>query len=133
MMRDAEAHAEEDRKRREEAELRNNADAVLFQTERFLAENGEKIPAEKKTELQDAMGELRASLGGADINAIKAAQEKVAAVSQEIGGAMYAQAQAAAAGGQAPGGAGAGPTTAKADEDVVDAEIIDEPTEGTSK
>ena len=143
MMRDAEAHAEEDRKRREEAEVRNTADALLFQTERFLAENGEKIPAEKKTELEEAMGELRASLGGADTNAIKAAHEKVAKVSQEIGGAMYAQAQAEAAasgGGQAPGGGfgtggpgGAGAAGAKADDDVVDAEIVDEPGEGTAK
>src|SRR6266545_1258003 len=132
MMRDAEAHAEEDRKRREEAEVRNTADALLFQTERFLAENGEKIPAEKKTELEEAMGDRKSSLGGADTNAIKAAHEKVAKVSQEIGGAMYAQAQAdaAAAGGPGgpggfgaggPGGPGAGATGAKADDDVVDA------------
>src|SRR6266542_4338921 len=144
MMRDAEAHAEEDRKRREEAEVRNTADALLFQTERFLAENGEKIPAEKKTELEEAMGELRASLGGADTNAIKAAHEKVAKVSQEIGGAMYAQAQADAAaaggpggpggpGGFGAGGPGAGATGAKADDDVVDAEIVDETGEGTTK
>src|SRR6266496_1570721 len=136
MMRDAESHAEEDRKRREEAEVRNTADALLFQTERFLAENGDKVPAEKKTELEEAMGELRASLGGANIDAIKAAQEKVAKVSQEIGGAMYAQAQAeqAAAGG-ATGGAAGGDTAAgaKADEDVVDAEIVDEPGEGATK
>ncbi|HSV67747.1 MAG TPA: molecular chaperone DnaK [Mycobacteriales bacterium] len=136
MMRDAEAHAEEDKKRREEAEVRNTADALLFQTERFLAENGEKIPAEKKTELEDAMGELRASLGGADVNAIKAAQEKVGKVSQEIGGAMYAQAQAEAGAAGGPAGApGAGPGASGAakDDDVVDAEIVDEPGEGKSR
>jgi molecular chaperone DnaK len=137
MMRDAESHAEDDRKRREEAEVRNTADALLFQTERFVAENGDKIPAEKKTELDEAMGELRASLGGADTNAIKAAHEKVAKVSQEIGGAMYAQAQAdsAAAGGTGmPGDPAGGPGAAGAkDDDVVDAEIVDEPGEGSAK
>jgi molecular chaperone DnaK len=142
MMRDAEAHAEEDRKRREDAEVRNTADALLFQTERFVAENGEKIPADKKSELDEAMGELRASLGGADTNAIKNAHEKVAKISQEIGGAMYAQAQAeqAAAGGAPGGGAGAdgpgaagAPGAAQADDDVVDAEIVDEPGEGSAK
>lgn len=133
MMRDAEAHAEEDRTRREDAETRNLAEGLQYQTERFLAENGDKIPAEKKTELQDALGELRAALGGTDITAIKNAQEQVARVSQEIGGAMYAQAQqeAQATGAGPTGGAGAG--GAAADEEVVDAEIVDEPGEGGSK
>ncbi|MBI1758511.1 MAG: molecular chaperone DnaK [Actinobacteria bacterium] len=126
MMRDAEAHAEEDRRRREDAEVRNTADALLFQTERFVAENGEKIPAGKKTELEEAMGELRASLGGSDTSAIKAAHEKVSKVSQEVGSAMYeasAQTAAESADGGAAGGAGAA-------EDVIDAEIVDEPGEG---
>ena len=125
MMRDAESHAEEDRKRREEAEVRNTADALLFQTERFLAENGEKIPAEKKTELEEAMSELRASLGGSDINAIKTAHEKVGRVSQEIGGALYAQAQADGSAG-APGAATGGAAGTDTDQEVVDAEIVDE-------
>ena len=81
MMRDAEAHAEEDKKRREEAETRNLAESLQYQTEKFLAENGDKIPAEKKDELGEALTELRTSLGGSDIAAIKAAQEKVARVS----------------------------------------------------
>src|SRR6188472_231619 len=92
MMKDAEAHAEEDKKRREEAETRNLAESLQYQTEKFLAENGEKIPADKKEELGEALTELRSSLGGSDIAAIKAAQEKVARVSQEVGGALYAQA-----------------------------------------
>src|SRR3712207_8539374 len=91
MMRDAEAHAEEDKRRREEAETRNLAESLQYQTEKFLAENGEKIPADKKEELGEALTELRSSLGGSDIAAIKAAQEKVARVSQEVGGALYAQ------------------------------------------
>ena len=107
MMKDAEAHAEEDKKRREEAETRNLAESLQYQTEKFLAENGDKIPAEKKEELGEALTELRSSLGGSDIAAIKAAQEKVARVSQEIGGAMYAQHEAADAGAGA-GSAGDG-------------------------
>jgi molecular chaperone DnaK len=133
MMKDAEAHAEEDKKRRDEAETRNLAESLQYQTEKFLAENGDKIPAEKKDELGEALGELRGALGGSDIAAIKAAQEKVARVSQEVGGALYAQ-QAEAAGGDAPGGAtDAGAPGAQSaphnDDDVVDAEIVDEDTD----
>ncbi|TFV54871.1 molecular chaperone DnaK [Geodermatophilus sp. DF01-2] len=136
MMKDAEAHAEEDKRRREEAETRNLAESLQYQTEKFLAENGDKIPADKKDELGEALTELRSALGGSDIAAIKAAQEKVARVSQEVGGALYAQqaeAQGApgAAGAGAPGDAGApgasGSTTS--DDDVVDAEIVDEDTD----
>src|ERR687898_875139 len=107
MMKDAEAHAEEDKKRREEAETRNLAESLQYQTEKFLAENGDKIPAEKKDELGEALTDLRSALGGSDIEAIKTAQEKVARVSQEVGGALYAQ-QAEAAGAGAAGGGGGG-------------------------
>jgi molecular chaperone DnaK len=138
MMKDAEAHAEEDKKRREEAETRNLAESLQYQTEKFLAENGEKIPAEKKDELGEALTELRSALGGSDIAAIKAAQEKVARVSQEVGGALYAQAQADGAGAGAAGGptagepgatAGSAGSAGAADDDVVDAEIVDEDTD----
>src|SRR5687767_2102600 len=127
MMKDAEAHAEEDKKRREEAETRNLAESLQYQTEKFLAENGDKIPAEKKDELGEALTELRSALGGSDIEAIKTAQEKVARVSQEIGGAMYAQNESAAGAGESADGAAAGaPGGSSADDDVVDAEIVDE-------
>ena len=127
MMKDAEAHAEEDKKRREEAETRNLAESLQYQTEKFLAENGDKIPAEKKDELGEALTELRCALGGSDIEAIKPAQEKVARVSQEIGGAMYAQNESAAGAGESADGAAAGaPGGSSADDDVVDAEIVDE-------
>jgi molecular chaperone DnaK len=133
MMADAEAHAEEDKKRRDEAETRNLAESLQYQTEKFLAENGDKIPADKKEELGEALTELRSSLGGSDIAAIKAAQEKVARVSQEVGGALYAQAQADGAGAAGAAGAGDGGfdtgatgSTSTADDDVVDAEIVDE-------
>src|SRR5215216_4858022 len=128
MMRDAEEHAEEDRRRREEAETRNLAESLQYQTEKFLAENGDKLPEDKRTELTDALGELRSALGGSDLAAIKAAQEKVARISQEIGGAMYQQADATP-GPEAAAGPSAGPTAADATDDVVDAEVVDEPTE----
>ncbi len=134
MMRDAEAHAEEDKQRREEAETRNLAESLQYQTEKFLAENGDKIPAEKKSDLSDALGELRSALGGTDLEAIKAAQEKVAHLSQEIGGAMYAQPDAdATPGPDAAAGASAGATAGGAADDVVDAEMVDEPNEGDKK
>ncbi|WP_346620423.1 molecular chaperone DnaK [Blastococcus montanus] len=137
MMKDAEAHAEEDKRRRDEAETRNLAESLQYQTEKFLAENGDKIPAEKKDELGEALTELRSALGGSDIEAIKSAQEKVARVSQEVGGALYAQQAEAGAAGAAGAGApgadagaegatGATGTQAGGDDDVVDAEIVDE-------
>jgi molecular chaperone DnaK len=133
MMKDAEAHAEEDKKRRDEAETRNLAESLQYQTEKFLAENGDKIPAEKKDELGEALTELRSALGGSDIEAIKTAQEKVARVSQEVGGALYAQAGEAAGAEGAPGAEGAVPGGAPAgDDDVVDAEIVDEGPDGNA-
>ncbi|WP_409328495.1 molecular chaperone DnaK [Trujillonella humicola] len=129
MMRDAESHAEEDKRRREEAETRNLAESLQYQTEKFLAENGDKIPADKKEELGEALTELRSALGGSDIAAIKAAQEKVARISQEVGGALYAQqaeAGAAGAGAGAPGPEAEAPGASSGDDDVVDAEIVDE-------
>jgi molecular chaperone DnaK len=133
MMKDAEAHADEDKKRREEAETRNLAESLQYQTEKFLAENGDKIPADKKEELGEALTELRSALGGSDIAAIKAAQEKVAHVSQEVGGALYAQQAEAAGGTEAPAGDGpAAGSSATNDDDVVDAEIVDEDTDKRS-
>jgi molecular chaperone DnaK len=133
MMKDAEAHADEDKKRREEAETRNLAESLQYQTEKFLAENGEKIPADKKEELGEALTELRSALGGSDIAAIKTAQEKVARVSQEVGGALYAQQAEAGAPGAEGGPAGATggsePGAGSGDDDVVDAEIVDEDTD----
>ena len=103
MMRDAESHAEEDRKRREEAEVRNQADQLVYQTERFLADNDEKLPAEAKSNVEGPLSDLKKALEGTDTDAIRANMEKLAAASQEIGAAMYEQAQAdAAASGESP-------------------------------
>jgi molecular chaperone DnaK len=123
MMKDAESHAEEDRKRREEAEVRNTAESLQFSTEKFLTENGDKLPEDKRKELADAVEDLKKALEGTDVDAIKAAQEKVSAVASEAGGAMYAAAQAAGEG-AAPGGATGAETPA--DDGVVDAEVVDE-------
>jgi molecular chaperone DnaK len=122
MMSDAEAHAEEDRKRREDAEVRNVGETLQFQTEKFLADNGDKIPAEKKAELESALEELKTSLNGADFDAIKAAQDKLQRVSSEVGSAMYA----GAAGAAADGATSDGPSAAPEDDGVVDAEVVDE-------
>jgi molecular chaperone DnaK len=135
MMRDAESHADEDKRRREEAETRNLAESLQYQTEKFLAENGDKIPDDKKTEINEALTELRGALGGSDLEAIKGAHEKLSKVSQEAGAAMYAQQQAAGDAG-APGGEQAGPadgagTPDPGADDVVDAEIVDE--DGTDR
>jgi molecular chaperone DnaK len=140
MVRDAEAHAAEDKKRREEAETRNSAEQLLYSTEKFVADNDDKLPEENKTEVKSAIEELKTALAGEDIEAVKAKQEHLSTVSQKMGSAMYAASQAAAgdAGGTgdgagagsasdagAAGGAGNTGSTA-ADEDVVDAEIVDE-------
>ena len=116
MMREAEEYAEEDAKRRDEAETRNQADSLVFQTEKFLGENGDKLPADGKAETEEALTALRSALGGSDTAAVKAAAETLARKSQELGSALYAQ-QAA----DQPGAA-AGPT----DDGVVDAEVVDE-------
>jgi molecular chaperone DnaK len=135
MMRDAESHAEEDRKRREEAETRNQAEAMVYQTEKFMADNSdalEKVPAETKSEAEAALAELKKSLEGADFAAIKSGSERLSAASSALGTAMYAAAgpaQGSEGAGDAGFGAGADESfggDASGDEDVVDAEIVDE-------
>ena len=128
MMKDAEAHAEEDRQRKEEAEIRNSAESLLHQTEKFLAENGDKVPEDAKSNVEGPLVELRKALAGDDVDAVKDAAEKVATTSQALGAAMYANTGAnAAGGGGGADGAGAGEgASASTDDDVVDAEIVDE-------
>ena len=120
MMADAESHAEEDRQRKEEAEIRNTGDSLVYQTEKFLAENGEKLSegesAEKKTETEQALAELKTALGGANFEMIKSATEKVSTLSQALGAALYA------AGAAQPSGDG-GTTN---EDGVEDAEIVEE-------
>ena len=123
MVDEAEKYAEEDARRRDEAEVRNRADTLAYSTEKFVAENADKIPADVKDEVESAIADLKRALEGTDVEAIKEATEKAAQVSQKMGTAMYAQSQASAAdSGAADGGSGGEP----ADDEVVEAEIVDE-------
>ena len=122
MMSEAQEHAEEDRQRREEAEARNMGESLVYQTEKLLAESGDKIPEDLKGRINDATGTLKGALGGSDIEAIKTATEELSKVSQEAGQAMYAAAQA-----EQGTQASAAPTAdAPGADDVVDAEIVDD-------
>ena len=138
MMKDAEAHAEEDKRRREEAEVRNTGDQLVYQTEKFLADNADKFTegdaAATRAEVEDAVAELKKTLESTDtdsdsIQAIRSATDRVATVSQKLGAAMYAQQQpeGAAGGAGEPGAEGApGTDGGTSADDVVDAEIVDE-------
>jgi molecular chaperone DnaK len=130
MVRDAEQYAEEDRQRREEAEVRNRADTLVYTTEKFLAENAEKVPDDVRSEVESAIGDLKKALEGSDTETIREASEKAAQASQKMGSAIYAQAQAQqqAAGAE---GTAAGEEGTPQDNDVVDAEIVDEGPEDT--
>ena len=133
MVKEAEAHAEEDRKRREGVELRNEADNLVFRTEKLIAENGDKIGDDVRKPVEDAIAELKTALEGEDNDAVKAAVEKVNTTSAALGQAMYAAAQAAqseapSADGQHSGGAD---SNGSSDDDVVDAEIVDDENTGT--
>ncbi|WP_237233321.1 molecular chaperone DnaK [Rothia nasisuis] len=117
MVKDAEAHAEQDKARREAAETRNAAENTAYSIEKLLKENDEKLPEDVKTEVQADVDALKSALEGEDDDAVKTTFEKLQASQTKLGEALYAQAQAdAASGEEAP----------KADEDVVDAEVIDE-------
>ncbi|MHC0432415.1 molecular chaperone DnaK [Streptomyces sp. O3] len=135
MRQEAEQYAEEDTKRREAAESRNQGEQLVYQTEKFLTDNEDKVPAEVKTEVEEALTELKEKLKGEDSAEIRTASEKVQAVAQKLGQAMYADAQAAqaAAGGEAGAEGAAGAGQSKADDDVVDAEIVDDEKPGDAK
>jgi len=117
MVKDAEAHAEEDKKRREEADIRNAGDSLVYQTEKFIKDNEEKLnegdSAAKKADVEAALVDLKKLLEGADFEAIKKATETVATKSQELGASLYAS-------------QGASQEAPKADENVEDAEIVEE-------
>ena len=115
MVKDAEAHAEQDKARREAADTRNEAESVAYTTEKLLKENGDKLPENVKTEVQGDVDELKKALEGDDDAAVKSAFEKLQASQSKLGEALYAAAQAEAS-----------ESKPAADEDVVDAEVIDE-------
>uniref|UniRef100_UPI0028E543AD Hsp70 family protein n=1 Tax=Rothia mucilaginosa TaxID=43675 RepID=UPI0028E543AD len=115
MVKDAEAHAEQDKARREAADTRNEAESVAYTTEKLLKENGDKLPEDVKTEVQGDVDELKKALEGDDDAAVKSAFEKLQVSRSKLGEALYAAAQAEAS-----------ESKPAADEDVVDAEVIDE-------
>ena len=118
MVKDAEAHADEDKKRREEQEVRNSAESMVYQTRKFLTENEEKVSEETKTKVTEAADAVDEALKGDDIEAVKDSVEKLSAESQEMGKAIY-EAEAEGAGAEGAEGAAA-------EDDVVDAEVVDE-------
>ncbi|HXX89446.1 MAG TPA: molecular chaperone DnaK, partial [Acidimicrobiales bacterium] len=124
MVRDAESHAEDDRRRREEAEIRNNADTLVYQTEKLLREQGEKFEGEEKEKVEGALKALKEALEGSDVERIKDATEALVQSSHGFTQRLYEQASAASA--SAGTGAASGGDTGSEDE-VVDAEIVDEP------
>ncbi|TYQ11722.1 UNVERIFIED_ORG: molecular chaperone DnaK [Gordonia westfalica J30] len=119
MIKDAEAHADEDRKRREEAETRNQAESLVHQTEKFLKDNEDKVPADVKEKVEAAVNDAKEALKGTDSAAIKTAIEKLSEESQALGQAIYANAAAESADGEAG-------AAADSDPDVVDAEVVDD-------
>jgi molecular chaperone DnaK len=124
MVKDAESHAEDDRRRREEAEVRNNADSLVYQTEKLLREQGEKFQGDEKDKVESALSSLKEALGGSDVEAIKTATDTLLTASQSFSQRLYeeaSQADAGSAGSTTAGGADEG-----SDDEVVDAEIVDD-------
>lgn len=133
MVKDAEQHAEEDKRRREETETRNTAEQLVYSTEKFLSDNGEKVPEETKTPVTTAVEDLKTALkpdSGASIDDIKAKMETLSTESQKMGSAMYAaQAEEGAGAEGATAGAAGGPNPGAEEssgEDVVDAEVVED-------
>ena len=121
MIKDAEAHADEDRKRREEQETRNNAETMAYQTRKFMDENTDKLPEDLKTRVSAAADEVDEALKGDDLEAIKSAVEKLTTESQELGKALY----------EAEANSGATQADVPADDNVVDAEVVEDDSEET--
>jgi molecular chaperone DnaK len=134
MVKEAEAHAEEDRQRREEAETRNNADSLVFQTEKLLKEQADNVSEDERQKIEEKLKALKDALAGSDIEAVKRGHEELLAASQEFAQRLYQQSaqsqqqEGAAGGGTA--GSGGGPSSAPSDDEVADAEIVDEDDRG---
>ena len=120
MVKDAESHAAEDAARREEADVRNSADTLVYQTEKLLKEQGDKISADEKANVESKLADLKTAVAGSDLEAIKTSTEALMTASQEFTQKLYEQAAASESAG-ATGGA-----SAPNDDEVVDAEIVDE-------
>ena len=126
MIKDAEAHAEEDRRRRDEAEVRNQADTLVYQTEKLLKEQGDKISGDEKSAVEDKLGDLKGALGGSDVEAIRNATDALMSASQTFTQKLYeaASAEGASSDAGATGSSDAG--SQPSDDEVVDAEIVDD-------
>jgi molecular chaperone DnaK len=130
MIKDAEAHAEDDRKRREEAEIRNNADSIVYQTEKVLREQGDKVSAEEKEAVEQPLADLKKAMEGNDTVAIKSATDTLMSASQAFSQKLYeAAARDSSAEGTSASGQDAG-AGAVNDDDIVDAEIVDDDEKG---
>lgn len=119
MIRDAETHAEEDRRRRDEAETRNQADTLVYQTERMLRDYAEKIGPDEKDKINDALGKVKSALNGTDIGEIRQAHEQLMFATQTFAQKLYEQT------GSTDGGPSGSDFGTPSDDDVVDAEIVD--------
>ncbi|GAA4419356.1 molecular chaperone DnaK [Georgenia halophila] len=126
MVKEAEAHAAEDAKRREEAETRNTAEQMVYSTEKLLNENKEKLADDVATEVQESIDALKKALEGEDIEAVKSAQSDLATKSQKIGEAVYAQQGDGEPAAEGAPSEEAGTSESSSDEDVVDAEVVDD-------
>lgn len=122
MVRDAESHAADDKRRREEAEVRNQGDSLVYQTEKLLRDQGDKVTGEEKTSVESALANLKAALGGSDIDAIKSANDALGVATQALAARMYEQASSTSAD-SATGGSSTG--DGGDDSTIADAEIVD--------
>jgi molecular chaperone DnaK len=123
MVREAEEHAAEDKRRREAAEVRNSAEQLVYSIEKLIKDNEDKLPADVKDEVQGDVDSLKSALAGSDDDAVKNAFDRLSESQTKIGQAIYSQAQA---GGEQPTASGAQPTGSSDDDDIVDAEVVDE-------
>jgi molecular chaperone DnaK len=123
MVKDAEAHAEEDRVRREEAEVRNNGDSLMYQTEKVLRDQGDKVSADEKAAVEAPLADLKTALSGNDVEAIKTATDTLAAASQAFSQKLY---ENAARDANADGTSASGQSESANDDEIIDAEIVDE-------
>lgn len=127
MVREAEEHAAEDKKRRESAETRNQAETLSYSIDKLIKENDDKLPAEVKTEVQGDVDALKAALAGDDDDAVKTAFDTLTVSQGKLGEAIYASSQATQAASDAGGEAPSGESeSASSDEDVIDAEVVDD-------
>jgi len=130
MVKDAEAHAEEDRKRRDEAEVRNNADSLVYQTEKVLRDQGDNVSPDERAAVEQPLADLKKALEGGDVDAIKAASETLMSASQAFSQKLYEAAarDANATGTSASGQDASTGAGAVDDEDIVEAEVVDDDT-----